>query len=91
MIMRKLVLCPGPGSTITPAAEPLGDKVVDDMKAKAGAALVAAPGEGRIEGPPPDVRRHADAIVGKNDLDVILGAGLAAMEIVPDRPSRTRD
>ena len=44
------------------------------MKPKAGAALVAARGEEGIERLPLDVRRHADAIVGKNDLDVITGA-----------------
>ncbi len=44
------------------------------MKLKAGAALVAACGEEGIEGLPLDIRRHAGAIVRKNDLDVIIGA-----------------
>ena len=44
------------------------------MKPKAGATLVAACGKEGIERLPLDVRCHADTIVGKNYLDVIIGA-----------------
>ena len=51
------------------------------MQAEASAALVAARGEKRIERLPLHVRRHAGAIVGENDLDVVAAA----------RPRRDRD
>jgi hypothetical protein len=56
------------------------------VKPKAGAALVAACGKEGIERLPLDVRCHANTIVGKNDLDVIIGTQARREEIVPDRP-----
>ena len=53
---------------------------VDDVQAEPGAALVAAGGEERIEGAAADVERHAAAIVGKDDLDIVL-AGLPHLDI----------
>ena len=45
------------------------------MQAEAGAALMAAGGKERIERLPPDVRRHAAAVVGEDDFDVTAREG----------------
>ena len=50
------------------------------MQAKPGAALVAPRGEERIEGAAADVEAHAAAIVGKDDLDIVL-AGFAHLDV----------
>src|SRR5512138_4023341 len=63
------------GIEIKPAAEPRRHDAVDDVQAEPGAALVAPRREERIEGAAADVEAHAAAIVGKDDLDIVL-AGL---------------
>src|SRR3984893_15328864 len=70
----------GLGIEIEPAAEAIGYDTVDDMQAEPGAALVAARGEERVEGAAPDVEAHADAVVGKQDLDIVL-AGLPHLDV----------
>src|SRR6202795_4583490 len=70
----------GLGIEIEPAAETVGHDAVDDMQAEPGAALIATRREERVERTPPDVERHAAAIVGKNDFDVVL-AGLPHLDI----------
>src|ERR1700756_5878440 len=45
------------------------------MQAESGAALVAAGGKERVEGRALHVRCHAGAVVGKDDLDVVMAAG----------------
>ena len=64
-----------------PAAELLSDKIIDDMQAQSGAALVAARRKERVERLPLHVRRHSGPVVGKNDLDIVAAAG----------PRRNRD
>src|SRR6202166_5460205 len=54
-----------------PAAQTIGDDAVDDVQAEAGAALVAAGREERIERLAPDIEAHAAAIVGKYHFDVV--------------------
>src|SRR5258705_9783383 len=71
------------GIEVEPAAQTVSHDTVDDVQPQAGAALIAACCEKRIEGPAPDVERHAASIVGKNDLNIIL-AGLPYPDI--DRP-----
>ena len=60
-----------------PSAQTGSHDTVDDMQTKPGAALIAAGREERIERTAPDIKGHAAAIVGKNDLDIVL-AGLPA-------------
>ena len=62
------------------AAEAIGDDAVDDVQAEAGASLVAAGREERIESLTPDVRGHAAAVVGEDDFDVV-GAGGAHLDV----------
>ena len=57
-----------------PAAELLGDQIVDDMQAEPGAAVVAPRGEERVERLALHVRRHPGAVVGEHDLDVVVAA-----------------
>src|SRR4029079_2240148 len=52
-----------------PAAELLGDEVIDDMKAEARAAFIAPRGKERVKGLALHVRGHAGAVVGEDDLD----------------------
>src|SRR6478609_1714498 len=68
------------GVEVEPTAQPVGHDTVDDVQAEPGAALIAARGEERVEGAAPDVEAHAAAIVGKQDLDVIL-AELARLDM----------
>ena len=68
------------GIKVEPAAEAVGHDAVDDVQAEPGAALVAARREERIEGAAADVEAHAAAIVGKDDLDIVL-AGLPHLDI----------
>src|SRR5205807_2035935 len=71
---------PGLGLEIEPSAETIGDDVVDDVQAEAGAALIAPRREERIEGAAPDVQAHAAAIVGEDDLDIVA-SGLAGLDL----------
>src|SRR5882672_8615126 len=48
-----------------PATQTIRHDGVDDMEAEAGAALIAAGGEERIEGFAPDIEAHPAAVVGK--------------------------
>src|ERR1700760_896698 len=66
------------GVQIKPAAEAVGDDAVDDVQPEARAALITPRREERIEGAAADVHRHAAAIVGKDDLDIVL-AGSARL------------
>src|SRR6185312_8516355 len=66
---------PRRGIEIETPAEPVGHDAVDDMKAEPGTALVPPGGEERIEGAAADIERHAAAIVGEDDLDVVLSGG----------------
>ena len=50
------------------------------MQAEPGAALIPPRGEERIERAPAHVERHAAAIVGEDDLDIVL-AGLPHLDI----------
>jgi len=70
----------GFGMQIDPPPQAVGHDAVDDMKAETGAALIAAGGEKRVEGPTPDVRAHAAFIVGEQNLDVIV-AGLLRLDL----------
>src|SRR5689334_9187256 len=63
------------------------------MQAEPGAALIAPRGEERIERAAPDVETHADAVVRKQDLDIVAvifphldldGAGPAVRKGVRD-------
>ena len=74
------------GIEIEPAAEPIGHDAVDDVQAKPGAALVAPRREERIEGAAANIEAHAAAIVGEQDLDIVL-AGLAHLDIDRARPA----
>src|SRR6202011_1407885 len=65
---------------IEAAAEAVGDGAVDDVKPEPGAALIAPRGEERIERAAADVEAHADAVVGKQDLDIVR-AGLAYLDV----------
>src|SRR4051812_11481977 len=76
------------------AAEMAGDNAVDDVQSQPRATLVAAGGEERIERLAPDILAHAAAVIGKNDLDVVVvigprrdayGAGAAVGKGVGDR------
>src|SRR5436305_13288293 len=44
------------------------------MEAEAGAAVIAPGGKERVEGLALHIRRHSGAIVGKNDLDIVVAA-----------------
>src|ERR1700738_2289514 len=70
----------GLGIEIEPAAEAIGHDAVDDMQAEPGAPLAAARGEERIAGAATDVEAHADAVVGKQDLDIVL-AGFPHLDV----------
>ena len=57
------VPAPWPGFHIDPAAQAVGDDVVDDVQSQAGVALVATGREKRVEHLAPDFRAHAAAVV----------------------------
>jgi hypothetical protein len=57
---------------IEPATQTIRDDVVDDVQTEARAALVASRREEWIERLTLDIEIHAAAIVGKNDLDIVL-------------------
>ena len=59
-----------------PATQTIRDDVVDDMKAEAGAALIPAGGEERIEGFAPNIKAHTAAVVRKNNFDTIMAGSL---------------
>ena len=61
---------------IEPATQTIRDDAVDDMQAKAGAALIAARREKRIERFSPDIETHAAAVVGKKNFDIVLAGRL---------------
>ena len=65
---------------VEPAAEAVGHDIIDDVQPESGAALIPARGEERIEGAAPNVEAHAAAIVGKNDLDIVL-AGFPRLDV----------
>ncbi len=50
------------------------------MQPEPGAALIAPRGEERIERAAADVEAHADAVIGKQDLDIVLAA-LAHLDV----------
>src|SRR6516164_1934529 len=56
---------------VEPTAETVGDDAVDDMQSEPGAALVATSGKERVERAAANIERHAAAIVGKDDLDIV--------------------
>jgi hypothetical protein len=56
---------------IEPAAQAIRDNAVDDMKAEANAASIAARREERIERLAPDIEAHAAAIIGKDNFDIV--------------------
>ena len=57
---------------IEPSTQTIRDDAVDNMQAEARAALIAPCREERIERFTPDIETHATAIVGENNLDVIM-------------------
>src|SRR5512134_1562732 len=65
---------------IKPATEARRHNAVDDVQAEPGAALIAPRGEKRIERAATDVEAHANAVVRKDDLDIVL-AGLPHLDI----------
>src|SRR6202035_1437238 len=60
------------GIKLKPAAQTVGHDAVDDMQTEPGATLVAARREKRIERATPDIETHAAAIVGEDNLDIVL-------------------
>jgi hypothetical protein len=62
----------GSAIEIEPATQTIRDDTVDDVQAKASAALIAARREERIERLAPDGATHAAAIVGKPDFDIVI-------------------
>jgi hypothetical protein len=59
-----------------PASQAIRDDTVDDVQAKAGVAEIAARRKEWVEGFAPDIWIHAAAIVGKNNLNMIIAARL---------------
>ena len=66
-----------------PAAQLLGDQIEDDVKAEAGAALVAAGGEERVERAALNFFGHADAVVGYEDISTSSRTCRASHDDVP--------
>ena len=67
-----------PGFEGQAAAQLLGYEIEDDVKAKAGAALVPARGEERVERAALDILAHAHPVVGYEDIHVL--ADLAGLD-----------
>ena len=86
MIMRNVVPCPGLEFEHHPAAQLLGHEIINDVQAKSGAAFVAARGEEGVERLALHVGRHAGAVVGKCDLDIVAAARLGRDRNGPRAP-----
>src|SRR6202022_3720104 len=56
-----------------PASQLLGHEIEDDVQAKPGSSLAAPRGEERIEGMALAFLAHPDAVVGNEDLDLVVG------------------
>src|SRR5258707_15857599 len=62
----------GLGIEVETSAQTVGHDTVDNVQAEPSAALIAPRREEWIERAAPDIERHAAAVVGKNDFDIVL-------------------